>query len=709
MDTLLKRYSLSMERFNFGHGSASFYSNQNLVNGFQVNQESTSPVCLSTNLDHPSDSNTSLSSGSDGDTIDISEYNRPVIKYISDILLEEDLEGKPCMLQDCLALQAAEKSFYDVLNQNDHPSPKQPPLSVHQSFENSDDDSPHSCHSSNGSIAAKTDWVFDPSEASHVQSSLVQPLSDAGLVSDSLSEMRSLGHFGGLGEASKFLPNVTLEGYRLMPPGLDQWPSSTNILMTTPDNDGYNSTNGSKGKKNHQREDADYPEEGRSNKQPVAFADDSEPQEMFDEVLLCHGNHEFESCSPDESLITEGSGKLQRNKQKGSKTARSKKQNNNWELVDLSTLLTQCAQAVASYDQRTASELLKQIRQHSSPYGDANQRLAHYFADGLEARLAGARTPSYSFLVGMQISTAEILKAYEVFVTSSPFKTVSHFLANRTILKLAEKATRLHVIDFGISYGFQWPCFIQHLTNRSGGPPKLRITAIELPQPGFRPTERVEETGRRLKKYAERFNVPFEYNVIAQKWETIQFEDLKIDRNEVIVVNCMSRLKHIPDETVMVNSPRDIVLKLIKKINPDLFIHGVVNGTYNSPFFVTRFREALFHFSALFDVFEASVPREDERRLMFEKYVYGKDILNVVACEGLERVERPETYKQWQVRYQRAGFKQLPLDQELLKKVKTMLKVMGYHNDFRIDEDGHWMLQGWKGRIIMGLAFWKPA
>ncbi|PQM38982.1 scarecrow-like protein 14 [Prunus yedoensis var. nudiflora] len=148
----------------------------------------------------------------------------------------------------------------------------------------------------------------------------------------------------------------------------------------------------------------------------------------------------------------------------------------------------------------------------------------------------------------------------------------------------------------------------------------------------------------------------------------------------------MNRLRHIPDETVMVNSPRDIVLKLIKKINPDLFFHGVVNGTYNSPFFVTRFREALFHFSALFDVFEASVPREDERRLMFEKYVYGKEILNVVACEGLERVERPETYKQWQVRNVRAGFKQLPLDQEILKKVKRMLKFMGYHNDFRIDE-----------------------
>ncbi|TQE00420.1 hypothetical protein C1H46_013928 [Malus baccata] len=83
--------------------------------------------------------------------------------------------------------------------------------------------------------------------------------------------------------------------------------------------------------------------------------------------------------------------------------------------------------------------------------------------------------------------------------------------------------------------------------------------------------------------------------------------------------------------------------------------------------------------------------------------------MNVVACEGLERVERPETYKQWQARYARIGFNQLPLDRELLKKVKTMSKVMGYHRDFRIEDDGQWMLQGWKGRIVIALTALKPA
>jgi hypothetical protein len=306
-------------------------------------------------------------------------------------------------------------------------------------------------------------------------------------------------------------------------------------------------------------------------------------------------------------------------------------------------------------------------------------------------------------------SAADMLRAHKVYITASPFQRMSNFLANRTILKLVENKSSLHIIDFGIFYGFQWPCLIQRLSERSGGPPRLRITGIDLPQPGFRPAERVEETGRRLVKYCKRFGVPFEYNCLAQKWDTIRLEDLKIDREEVTVVNCLHRLKNVSDETVTANCPRDAVLRLIRRINPNIFIHGVVNGTYNAPFFLTRFREALFHFSSLFDMLEATVPREDDQyRLMIEKGLFGRDAVNVIACEGAERVERPETYKQWQVRNKRARFKQLPLAPELVERVKEMVKKE-YPKDFVVDEDGKWVLQGWKGRILLAVSCWVPA
>ena len=103
--------------------------------------------------------------------------------------------------------------------------------------------------------------------------------------------------------------------------------------------------------------------------------------------------------------------------------------------MDLWTLLTQCAQAVANYDQRNANELLKQIRQHSSPFGDGLQRLAHYFANGLETRLA-AGTPSY---MPLEVATAaDMLKAYKLFVTSSPLQRLTNYLTTKSIISLVK-------------------------------------------------------------------------------------------------------------------------------------------------------------------------------------------------------------------------------------------------------------------------------
>ena len=174
------------------------------------------------------------------------------------------------------------------------------------------------------------------------------------------------------------------------------------------------------------------------------------------------------------------------------------------------------------------------------------------------------------------------------------------------------------------------------------------------------------------------------------------------------MVNGMYRFNNLWDETVVLESPKNIVLNKIRSMNPRVFIHGVVNGAYKAPFFITRFREALFHYSALFDAIETIVPREHPQRLLLEKELFGREILNVVACEGLERVERPETYKQWQVRIQRAGFVQLPLDQAILSKARDKVKSF-FHKDFGVDEDGKWILYSWKGRITTAVATWRPS
>jgi hypothetical protein len=105
---------------------------------------------------------------------------------------------------------------------------------------------------------------------------------------------------------------------------------------------------------------------------------------------------------------------------------------------------------------------------------------------------------------------------------------------------------------------------------------------------------------------------------------------------------------------------------------------------------------------------EANTAREDPERMVFEQEVFGKEILNVISCEGWDRLERPEKYKQWQARNARAGLRQLPLKEGIMKQVREQVKS-SYHKDFLMDQDGQWMLQGWKGRILFAISCWKSA
>ncbi|KAI3750073.1 hypothetical protein L2E82_20697 [Cichorium intybus] len=544
------------------------------------------------------------------------DYFEAVLDYINDMLMgeEDDLMNKSSMYHDCSALQATEKSFYDVLAQ------KQPTFP--------------------SSIEA-LDLNFSSSQRSGSQS----------------------------------VCNLTVVSLR--------------------------------GKKNRQPPECGGFEQHRSNKQLAGSRHEEEMKTeittMIDKLLLCPGSkqvglHDELACCP----FDKPAKPLVTGKQRRKRTDAPK------EIVDLKSLLTQCAEAVSSNNIVRVETFLKNIRNHSSPRGDSEERLAHYFANALEARFSGTGMDLYTNLASSKITTSDIVKAYQVYVSTCPFKKMSNIYANKMIGNLARGSPRLHIIDFGILYGFQWPCLIQGLSARPGGPPSLRITGIDFPQSGFRPAERVEETGQRLADYCKRFNVPFEYHAIAKQWDSITVEDLKIKKDEVLVVNCLYRLRNVPDETILgaIDCPRESVLKLIKTIKPNMFLHGVVNGNYNAPFFLTRFREAYFNFSVLFDMFEAALHREDEERLLFEKEVIGREVINVIACEGAKRIERPETYKQWQARNERAGFLAMPMNKDIMKEVRAKVKI-GFHKDFMVDDDGHWMVQGWKGRVIYAISSWK--
>uniref|UniRef100_A0A7I4FJP5 GRAS family protein n=1 Tax=Physcomitrium patens TaxID=3218 RepID=A0A7I4FJP5_PHYPA len=367
--------------------------------------------------------------------------------------------------------------------------------------------------------------------------------------------------------------------------------------------------------------------------------------------------------------------------------------------VDLTDLLIRCAQAVEQADYRHANELIHELRHHSSAYGNGSQRMAHYFMEALVAKISGTGGQLYSALSNYRPSEAQMLKAQMLFCEHCPFIQVPHIYANHAIMVAFKGAPRVHIIDYGILYGIQWPCLIHQLSQRPEGPPHLRIT-------GFRPSARIQDTGRRLAKLAKQMGVPFEFHAIAEKWEAITPAHLLLRDDEVLAVNSMFRFRHLLDESVTAASPRNLVLSRIRSLNPKIFVQGVLNAGYNAPFFMSRFREALAYFSTIFDSMECSFPAEHPDRQIIDHEIVGREILNVVACEGPERVERSETYRQWQARTMRAGFQQKPNSPDVMAKIRMAMR--SYHRDYGIGEDGAWFLLGWKERITHAMTVWEP-
>ncbi|CAH9094277.1 unnamed protein product [Cuscuta europaea] len=609
----------------------------------------------------------------------------PTLEYISQMLLEDsniDENNNPCLFYDPNSLRAVENFFSDALHQNPS-SPYLVPL-----FVNNKSGSLDSTFGSSGDYSTRLfkSYVKRSNSSSYSLNSIMNTEMDS-------SETFKLG-------PNVFNDNESILQFKRGAEEESRYFHSGNQLLLSIEKG--HSSDSSRGKKHRHPGDVGLEEE-RSSKQSAVYWEEEELElaELFDKVLLFTDNM-------DPPSVVE---KSTHQKGRGGGKGHSKKRGTG-ENVDIQSLLTSCAQSIAEADHRSAEEKLKKIRQHSLPTGDANQRLSHAFANALEARMNGTGAQLYAALASNNITASGMIKAFDTYISSFPFTRTSFFFANTMIYEVALESKSLHIIDFGICYGFQWPLLIKNLSHRPGGPPKLRITGIEFPQPGFRPEENVKETSCLLTKYCARFGVPFKYNAITtQSLETVKLEDLKLVTGETVAINCLYRFENLHDETVVdfdtPDFPKGAVLNLIREINPKIYVQSVLSGAHNSPFFFTRFREALYFYAANFDMYDATIPRDDPQRLSIEES-RGCEIMSIVACEGMERLYRPETYKHWHLRNMRAGLKPMPISLELVKDLRDKAKAR-YHKQFLFSEDGHWILQGWKGRIFCASSCWASA
>ncbi|CAH9144103.1 unnamed protein product [Cuscuta epithymum] len=391
-----------------------------------------------------------------------------VMKYLNHILLEDDIddENNHDSFCDPVALRAAESSLYEAMHDK-HSSHFETSvgslkygddctdLHPRKSFVASDSSNlsiqPSSCQTDSDGL---NPYLYDINSA--LISRMDAYLSSADSIPNKFCDVgdETILHFKrGVEEASNFLPAggrlvIKFDNYPL-PPEAEELTRgvAVNIEEHTADS--------RRGRK-HYCSNENVLEE-RSRKHAAVHNEDAvKLSEVFDKVFLCTDDDDDSPC---------GVSHTQQQRGRSGPKSYSKKQG---QVVDLSALLTRCAKYVAVGDYRAAIDELKKIGKHSSPTGDASQRLAHAFADALEARLTGCGTQLYVPSFRNTISVSGLIKSH--MSSSLPFMRLIYLFSNQMIYEAASRGSSLHVIDFGILHGMQWPTLIRDLSRRPGAP-----------------------------------------------------------------------------------------------------------------------------------------------------------------------------------------------------------------------------------------------
>jgi DELLA protein len=364
--------------------------------------------------------------------------------------------------------------------------------------------------------------------------------------------------------------------------------------------------------------------------------------------------------------------------------------------------LMACAEAVQQDNLKVAEALVKQIGFLAVCQAGAMRKVATYFAEALARRIyrlypQNPHDSAFSDLLQMH------------FYETCPYLKFAHFTANQAILEAFANKKRVHVIDFSMKQGMQWPALMQALALRPGGPPTFRLTGIG--PPSHDNTDQLQEVGWKLAQLAETMHVEFEFRgFVANSLADLDASMLDLREDEVVAVNSVFELHQLLARSTAIEK----VLAAVKEMKPEIFTMVEQEANHNGAVFLDRFTESLHYYSTLFDSLEscgggenASLsPVSNQDKVMSEVYL-GRQICNVVACEGLERVERHETLSQWRNRLDSSGFESVHLGSNAYKQASMLLALFAGGDGYRVEENNGCLMLGWHTRPLITTSAWK--
>ncbi|CAD6217754.1 unnamed protein product [Miscanthus lutarioriparius] len=329
-------------------------------------------------------------------------------------------------------------------------------------------------------------------------------------------------------------------------------------------------------------------------------------------------------------------------------------------------LLTKCAEASSEERIDEFLNLVQQARGVVSITGEPIQRLGAYLLEGLVARHANSGTNIYRALKCREPESNELLSYMKILYNICPYFKFGYMAANGAIAEALRNEDKIHIIDFQIAQGTQWITLIQ----------ALRCKAWDDPVSEYARGEGLDLVGKMLKSMSEEFKIPLEFTPLPGIYATqVTKELLDIKPGEALAVNFTLQLHHTPDESVDVNNPRT----------------GYLDGERS----VSK---------AMFESIDTNLPRENKERINVEQHCLAKDIVNIIACEGKDRVERHELLGKWRSRLTMAGFRPYPLSSYVNSVIRKLLAC--YSDKYTLEEKDGAMLLGWKNRKLISASAW---